>query len=80
MMPTWSPDGVHIAYVNDPDGWAGGDTLVLWTGDGVDAYRSGPEEAHVWMLDLRNLDADPVEVSHGKADFFPHYSPVRDIG
>jgi Tol biopolymer transport system component len=81
IMPTWSPDGIHVAYVDDPDYWTGqAQLVVLPTGDGVDVYGSGPKDPmRIWELTLGS-SASPVQLSSGEADLFPHYTPATHLG
>ena len=93
-MPSWSPDGRHIAYVHDEDHDMGPAMVttpiedgpsffvigVLPTGNGVEAWKSGPKPARVWEITL-NASKKVVarrQLSNGNIDLFPHYSPVRN--
>jgi Tol biopolymer transport system component len=80
-MPSWSPDGKHMVYVKDPDGWTDVAAVVLLpTGRTQDIYSSGPEPSSIWQVDLAT-SGGRYRITHtqqrtkGGSDLFPRFAP-----
>jgi Tol biopolymer transport system component len=80
LLPSWSPDGRHITYANDPDGFIYYMPIMTPTGAGLEPVVGGPAPAQIMELTLSSTGkvvGAPRQLTNAtEMQMYPKYAPV----